>query len=109
MIFAKDTGWKNPWFDYLHKGNPILIISVDVIKTEQGLKIIVIISICKPDDGSWIKAKINAPKVFCHARWSLLMSRKHRDSFSKVHTSTFDGWSTICLVSRKTYVKDIQF
>jgi hypothetical protein len=37
------------------------------------------------------------------------MSRKHRDSFSKVHTSTFDGWSTICLVSRKTYVKDIQF
>jgi hypothetical protein len=66
LIFTKGTGRKDSWFNYLHKSDPILSISMDVIKIEQGLKVVIIISIRKPDDGSRVKAKVKAPKVFCY-------------------------------------------
>jgi hypothetical protein len=109
LILDKDAGQKNPWFDYFHKVNPILIIFMDVVETEQGLKIVVIILVCEQDDGSWIEAKMKAPKMFCYARWSILMSRKHRNNFSKAHASTFNDRNTILLVSRKMHVKNILF
>jgi hypothetical protein len=37
LIFTIDIARKDSWFNYLHKGDPVLIISMDVIKTEQGL------------------------------------------------------------------------
>jgi hypothetical protein len=82
---------------------------MDVIKTEQGLKIVIIISVRKPDDGSWVEAKVKAPKVFCYTRCGFLMSRKHGDNFSKVHTSTFDEWNTIWLVPGEMYAENILF
>jgi hypothetical protein len=82
---------------------------MDVVKTEQGLKIVIIIFVCKPDDGSWVEAKVKAPKVFCYTRWGFLMSREHGDDFSKVHASMFDDWNTIWLVPQETYVENILF
>jgi hypothetical protein len=82
---------------------------MDVIKTEQGLKVVIILSICKLDDGSRVEAKVKTPKVFCYMGWSFLMSREHGGSFSKVHASTSDDWSTIWLVPGKTNVENILF
>jgi hypothetical protein len=109
LILAKDTRRKKPWFDYLHKSNLVLIISVDIVKVEQGIKVVIIVHVCKPDDGPWIEAKIKAPEMFFYRRWSLLMSWKHGNNFSKVHASTFNSWNTIWLVSRETHVKNILF
>jgi hypothetical protein len=109
LILAKDAGQKNPWFNYLHKGNPILIISMNFVETEQGLKIVIIISVCKPNDGSWVEAKVKTPKVFCYARWDFLISREHGENFSKVHALMFDDWNTIWLVPRETYAENILF
>jgi hypothetical protein len=63
---------------------------MDVIKIEQGLKVVIILSICKLDDGSRVEAKVKTPKVFCYMGWIFLMSREHGGSFSKVHASTSD-------------------
>jgi hypothetical protein len=82
---------------------------MDVIKTEQDLKIIIIISICKPEDGSQVEAKVKDPKVFCYMRWGSLMTREHGGSFSKVHTSTFDDWNTIWLVPWEANAENILF
>jgi hypothetical protein len=109
LIFTKDTGRKDSWFNYLHKGDHVLIISKDVIKTEQGLKVGIIISVRKPDDGSQVEVKVKAPKVFCYTGWGFLMSRKHGGSFSKVHASTFDDWNTIWLVPGEANVENILF
>jgi hypothetical protein len=82
---------------------------MDIIKVEQGLKMIIIIFVCKPDDGSRIEAKVNAPKVFCYTRWGFLMSMEHGSSFSKVHTSTFDDWNTIWLVPGEANAENLLF
>jgi hypothetical protein len=82
---------------------------MDVIKTEQGLKIVIIISTHKQDDGSRVEAKVKAPKVFFYTRWGFLMSREHGGSFSKVHTSTFYDWNIIRLVLGKAYAENILF
>jgi hypothetical protein len=95
LIFSKETGWKNPWLNYPHKGNPILVIPMDIFEAKQSLKMVVIIPVCKLDNGSWIKPKIKALELFYYARWGLLVTRKHGNNFPEVHTSTFDDWHTI--------------
>jgi hypothetical protein len=51
LIFSKDTRREEPWLNDFHKGDSVFIIFVDIIKVECGLKIGIIISICKLDDG----------------------------------------------------------
>jgi hypothetical protein len=52
LIFSKDTRRKNPWLNDFHKSNSIFIVPVNIIKVKCGLKMGVIIPICKPNDGS---------------------------------------------------------
>jgi hypothetical protein len=80
---------------------------MDVIKTEQGLKVFIIISVRKPDDGSRVEAKVKTPKVCCYMGWSFLMSREHGGSFSKAHALMSENWSTIWLVPGKVNVENI--
>jgi hypothetical protein len=82
---------------------------MDIIKTEQGLKIVIIISVRKPDDGSQVEAKVKAPKVFCYARWGFHMFREHGGSFSKVHTVTFYDWDTTWLIPGESNAENILF
>jgi hypothetical protein len=95
----QNTGWKKPWFDHLHKNNPVLIILMDIIKVEYSLKIGVIICICKPDDRLWSEAKIETPEKLCYMGWSFLMSWEGRDCFPKIHASTYHNCNAILLIS----------
>jgi hypothetical protein len=82
---------------------------MDIVEAKQSLKMVVIIPVCKPDNGSWIKTKIKAPKVFCYERWGLLVTRKQGNNFPKVHALTFDYWHTIWLITRETHTENILF
>jgi hypothetical protein len=83
LILSEDTRREEPWFKNSQKSNSVFIIFMDIIKVECGLKISIIISICKLDDGFWIKAEIKASEVLCYARWSSLVSWEYGNRFSK--------------------------
>jgi hypothetical protein len=50
LILPKDTRRKKPRFDDFYKSNLVFIILVDIIEVECGLKVGLIIFICKLDD-----------------------------------------------------------
>jgi hypothetical protein len=60
---------------------------VNIIKVKCGLKMGVIIPICKPNDGSWVEAEVKASEVFCNTGRSPFVSWKNKNNLSDVHAS----------------------
>jgi hypothetical protein len=107
LILSKNIRRNKPQFDDFYKNHPIFIILVNIIRAKCGLKVGLIIFICKPNDGIWIDAEIETSEVRSAIWEGVLLCTGKTNSFSKINTSAPHDLDTIWLISWESLGENI--